>query len=519
MAHKTLITSESVGKGIPDKVADQISDAILDAHRPGQERPRGLREPGHDRPGVVAGEIRPPATSTFPGSFARRSRRSGTPIRRTDSTARPARSSLDRRAVPRHRRGRRPRRPAGPGRRRPGDHVRLRHDETPELMPLPIVLAHRIACAWRACRSAGSLPWLGPDCKSQVTVEYEDDRPVHIDTSSAPPSTRRRPRSRRSASDLKKDVIHPVAAHGPDRPVRDQTDQPDRPLRQGRPGGGHRGSPGARSSSTPTAAWPATAAAPSRARIRRRSIAPRPTRPAGWRRTSSPPGWPTGCEVQLAYCIGYAQPVSIHVETFGTGKVRYREDGSGRAERLRPPAGRHHPRSRPPAADLPEDRVRTAISGARTRVHLGAPTGSRNSSAPLATAQRSILFRGGEEQSMNHDVRDLALADAGRDRVEWADRQMPVLAAIRARFEREKPLQGQTLAACLHVTTETANLSGPSRPAGRASSSAPQPSLHAGRDGGGPGEALRDRDLRHQGGGQRDLLPAHQRGARRRART
>jgi adenosylhomocysteinase len=59
---------------------------------------------------------------------------------------------------------------------------------------------------------------------------------------------------------------------------------------------------------------------------------------------------------------------------------------------------------------------------------------------------------------MNHDVRDLALADAGRNRVEWADRQMPVLAAIRARFEREKPLQGKILAACLHVTTETANL-------------------------------------------------------------
>ena len=59
---------------------------------------------------------------------------------------------------------------------------------------------------------------------------------------------------------------------------------------------------------------------------------------------------------------------------------------------------------------------------------------------------------------MNHDIRDLSLADAGRDRVEWANRQMPVLTAIRARFERERPLQGKTLAACLHVTTETANL-------------------------------------------------------------
>ena len=57
-----------------------------------------------------------------------------------------------------------------------------------------------------------------------------------------------------------------------------------------------------------------------------------------------------------------------------------------------------------------------------------------------------------------HDVRDLALAPAGVTRIEWADRQMPVLAAIRERFEREKPLDGYRISACLHVTTETANL-------------------------------------------------------------
>src|SRR6187455_3709648 len=57
-----------------------------------------------------------------------------------------------------------------------------------------------------------------------------------------------------------------------------------------------------------------------------------------------------------------------------------------------------------------------------------------------------------------HDVRDLALAPAGVTRTEWADRQMPVLAAIRDRFEREKPLDGYRMSACLHVTTETANL-------------------------------------------------------------
>ncbi|HWN21564.1 MAG TPA: adenosylhomocysteinase [Gaiellaceae bacterium] len=57
-----------------------------------------------------------------------------------------------------------------------------------------------------------------------------------------------------------------------------------------------------------------------------------------------------------------------------------------------------------------------------------------------------------------YDVKDLALAADGVRRIEWADRQMPVLAAIRERFEAEKPLDGYRIAACLHVTTETANL-------------------------------------------------------------
>ena len=56
------------------------------------------------------------------------------------------------------------------------------------------------------------------------------------------------------------------------------------------------------------------------------------------------------------------------------------------------------------------------------------------------------------------DVKDLALAAEGVRRIEWADRQMPVLAAIRERFEHEQPLLGNRIAACLHVTTETANL-------------------------------------------------------------
>jgi adenosylhomocysteinase len=57
-----------------------------------------------------------------------------------------------------------------------------------------------------------------------------------------------------------------------------------------------------------------------------------------------------------------------------------------------------------------------------------------------------------------HEVADLGLAASGRARIEWAERSMPVLRSIRERFERERPLDGQTIAACLHITTETANL-------------------------------------------------------------
>src|SRR5512137_1223037 len=59
---------------------------------------------------------------------------------------------------------------------------------------------------------------------------------------------------------------------------------------------------------------------------------------------------------------------------------------------------------------------------------------------------------------MNHDVKDLNLAQSGRLRIEWADRTMPVLRQIRERFARERPLKGVRIAACLHVTTETGNL-------------------------------------------------------------
>ena len=58
----------------------------------------------------------------------------------------------------------------------------------------------------------------------------------------------------------------------------------------------------------------------------------------------------------------------------------------------------------------------------------------------------------------SYDVKDIDLADAGRKRIDWAETEMPVLRLIRERFERERPLEGLRLSACLHVTSETANL-------------------------------------------------------------
>ncbi len=58
----------------------------------------------------------------------------------------------------------------------------------------------------------------------------------------------------------------------------------------------------------------------------------------------------------------------------------------------------------------------------------------------------------------NYDVKDMTLAEGGRRRIEWAEREMPVLRMIKERFSKEQPLKGLRVSACLHVTTETANL-------------------------------------------------------------
>src|SRR5256714_2380772 len=61
-------------------------------------------------------------------------------------------------------------------------------------------------------------------------------------------------------------------------------------------------------------------------------------------------------------------------------------------------------------------------------------------------------------RSLEFDVKDIGLAKQGKQRIEWAEREMPVLRLIRERFAEEKPLSGVKLVACAHITTETANL-------------------------------------------------------------
>src|SRR5918996_5714852 len=89
----------------------------------------------------------------------------------------------------------------------------------------------------------------------------------------------------------------------------------------------------------------------------------------------------------------------------------------------------------------------------------GPPQGVRASASGPAGGDRRVRASASEPAGGDrYEVADLGLADAGRARIEWAERSMPVLRSIRERFGGERPLEGHTIAACLHVTTETANL-------------------------------------------------------------
>ena len=115
---------------------------------------------------------------------------------------------------------------------------------------------------------------------------------------------------------------------------------------------------------------------------------------------------------------------------------------------------------------------------------------------------------------MQHHVKDLALTEKGKDRIEWAQQTMPVLQLIRERFSKEKPFKGLRIAACLHVTTETANLAITLRDGGAnvvvcgSNPLSTQDDVAAALV-----QEYADSLIRHQGRRQQDLLQPHPGGA------
>ena len=314
---RTLFTSESVTEGHPDKIADQISDAILDAVL--AEDPVGrvacetLVTTGL---AMISGEITTKTYVDFPSIVRNTIREIGYTRAKYgfDSETCAVISSID------------PQSPdiaqgvdtggAGDQGLMFGFAVR----ETPELMPLPIMLAHQLTRRLTEVRKSNELDFLRPDGKSQVTVEYEGKRPVRVEAVVI--STQHSPNvSHRDLSEaVLETVIKPVVPAelldgntkyhinptgkfvigGP----QGDTGLTGRKIIVDTYGGRGRHGGGAFSGKDPTKV---DRSACYMARYIAKNLVAA--------------GLADECEVQLAYAIGVADPVSVYVDTFGTGKV------------------------------------------------------------------------------------------------------------------------------------------------------------------------------------------------------
>jgi len=175
---RRLFTSESVTEGHPDKIADQISDAVLDGV---------LEQEPHGRVAcetlvttglvIIAGEITTKGYVDFPAVARGVIRDVGYTRAKYgfDYETCGVISSIDRQS---------PDIAQGVDTGGAGDQGLMfgyACSETPQLMPMPIVLAHQLVKRLAQCRKQGIIDWLRPDGKSQVTVEYEGDKPVRVD--------------------------------------------------------------------------------------------------------------------------------------------------------------------------------------------------------------------------------------------------------------------------------------------------------------------------------------------------
>ena len=321
-----LFTSESVSEGHPDKMCDQISDAILDAH---------LREDPESRVAcealaktgmiVIAGEI----TSQARISYNEIAREVVRDIGYTDSAlgfdgntcaiiTAVERQSPDISIGVTESEGKE----QGAGDQ--GMMFGFACDETPELMPLPIQMAHILVKYLAKIRKGGEAPFIRPDSKSQVTVEYHGGRPVRVQ--SVVISTQHSPDI--EYGKLRETIIDGVVRAVIPREYLDQNTtyhvNPTGRFVVGGPqgdcgltgrkiivdtyGGMGRHGGGAFSGKDPTKVD--RSAAYMARYIAKNIVAAKLARK---------------CEVQLAYVIGVAQPVSIAVETFGTGTIPEKE--------------------------------------------------------------------------------------------------------------------------------------------------------------------------------------------------